>query len=156
VVDDRQICRSRSGPIVAMRDGDKSTSSVLAPTRIGVDLSSTIPERSKPDFFPAGSPPSIPHTYCCGTVNGVHSVAVRGTIIMNTHVTPDFKSRIKIYAGKLVDYSWDASLVITFLFGFMVLAMLMFALAINYKLISPPPLLCHYMVGGLHIEEFCK
>jgi hypothetical protein len=139
-----------------MRDGDKSTSCVLAPTLIGVDLSSTIPERSKLDFSRWAAPASVPHTYCCDTVNGVHSVAVRGTIIMNTHVTPDFKSRIKIYAGKLVDYSWDASLVITFLFGFMVLAMLMFALAINYKLISPPPLLCHYMVGGLHIEEFCK
>ena len=75
---------------------------------------------------------------------------------MLAHVTPDFKSRIKIYAAKLVDYSWDASLVITFLFGAIVLAMLMFALAINYKLISPPPLLCHYMIGGLHIEEFCK
>ena len=75
---------------------------------------------------------------------------------MLAHVTPGFKSRIKIYAAKLVDYSWDASLVITFLFGAIALAMLMYALAINYKLISPPPLLCHYMVGGLHIEEFCK
>ena len=75
---------------------------------------------------------------------------------MNAHVTPGFKSRMKIYAGRLVDYSWDASLVITFLFGFMLLAMLMFALAINYKLISPPLLLCHYMIGELHIEEFCK
>jgi hypothetical protein len=75
---------------------------------------------------------------------------------MIRHETPDFKSRIKIYATKLVDYSWDASLVITFSFGAIVLAMLMFALAINYKLISPPPLLCHYMIGELHIEEFCK
>ena len=72
------------------------------------------------------------------------------------HEIPDFKSRIKIYAAKLVDYSWDASLVITFLSGAIILAMLMFALAINYKLISPPPLLCHYMIGELHIEEFCK
>ena len=72
------------------------------------------------------------------------------------HETLDLKSRIKIYAAKLVDYSWDASLVVTFLFGAIVLAMLMYALAINYKLTSPPPLLCHYMVGGLHIEEFCK
>ena len=76
--------------------------------------------------------------------------------MMIGHETLDFKSRMKIYAGKLVDYSWDASLAITFLFGAIVLATLMFALAINYKLISPPPLLCHYMVGGLHIEEFCK
>ena len=75
---------------------------------------------------------------------------------MIAHGTLDFKSRIKIYAGKLVDYSWDVSLVITFLFGAIVLAMLMFALAINYKLISPPQLLCHYMIGELHIEEFCK
>ena len=75
---------------------------------------------------------------------------------MIAYVTPDFKNRMKICAGKLVDYSWDASLVITFLFGAIVLAMLKFALAINCKLISPPPLLCHYMVGGLHIEEFCK
>ena len=72
------------------------------------------------------------------------------------NATPDLKSRIKIYAGKLVDYSWDASLAITFLFGAIVLAMLMYALAINYKLVSPPPLLCHYMIGELHIEEFCK
>jgi RsiW-degrading membrane proteinase PrsW (M82 family) len=72
------------------------------------------------------------------------------------NATPDFKSRIKIYAAKLVDYSWDASLVITFLFGAIVLVMLVFALAINYKLISPPPLLCHYMIGTVHIEEFCK
>jgi hypothetical protein len=79
-----------------------------------------------------------------------------GAIIMIGHETLDFKSRIKIYAAKLVDYSSDASLVITFLFGTIVLAMLMFALAINYKLISPPPLLCHYMIGELHIEEFCK
>ena len=76
--------------------------------------------------------------------------------MMIGHETLDFKSRMKIYAGKLVDYSWDASLAITFLFGAIVLATLMFALAINYKLIRPPPLLCHYMVGGLHIEEFCK
>jgi hypothetical protein len=75
---------------------------------------------------------------------------------MIAHVSPDFKGRMKIYVEKLVDYSWNASLVITFLFGAIVLAMLMLALAINYKLISPPPLLCHYMVGGLHIEEFCK
>jgi len=72
------------------------------------------------------------------------------------NATPDFKSRIKIYAAKLVDYYWDASLAITFLFGAIVLAMFIFALAINYKLISPPPLLCHYMIGELHIEEFCK
>ena len=76
--------------------------------------------------------------------------------MMIGHETLYFKSRMKIYAGKLVDYSWDASLAITFLFGAIVLATLMFALAINYKLISPPPLLCHYMIGELHIEEFCK
>jgi hypothetical protein len=79
-----------------------------------------------------------------------------GVIIMIGHETLDFKGRIKLYAAKLVDYSWDASLAITFLFGAIVLAMLMYALAINYKLVSPPPLLCHYMIGGLHIEEFCK
>jgi len=75
---------------------------------------------------------------------------------MLAHVTPDFKGRIKIYAANLVDYSWDASLVITFSFGAIVLAMFMYAIAINYKLVSPPPLLCHYMIGELHIEEFCK
>jgi hypothetical protein len=99
---------------------------------------------------------SAPDSHCCGIINGVRWLPARGVIIMIENATPDLKSRIKIYAAKLVDYSWDASLVITFLFGAIVLAMLIFALAINYKLISPPPLLCHYMVGGLHIEEFCK
>jgi hypothetical protein len=79
-----------------------------------------------------------------------------GAIIMIGHETLDFKTRLKIYATKLVDFSWDASLIITFMFGAIVLAMFMFAIAINYKLISPPPLLCHYMIGELHIEEFCK
>ena len=72
------------------------------------------------------------------------------------HETLDFKSRIKIYAAKLVDYSWEASLVITFLFGAIVLAMFIFALAINYKLISPPPLLCHYMIGGCILRNFAS
>jgi hypothetical protein len=91
-----------------------------------------------------------------GAGNGIRWSGTMGAIIMIGHETLDFKSRIKIYAAKLVDYSWDASLAITFLFGAIVLAMLIFALAINYKLISPPPLLCHYMIGELHIEEFCK
>ena len=140
-----------------MRDGDKSTSCVLAPTLIGVDLSSTIPERSKLDF-PRRAAPRFSPAYLLLRHRKRRKLGPckRNNYHEHTHVTPDFKSRIKIYAGKLVAYSWDASLVITFLFGFMVLAMLMFALEINYKLISPPPLLCHYMVGGLHIEEFCK
>jgi hypothetical protein len=99
---------------------------------------------------------SAPDTDKSGVGNGIRWSGAMGVIIMIENATPDLKSRIKIYAVKLVDYSWDAALVITFLFGAIVLAMLIFALAINYKLISPPPLLCHYMVGGLHIEEFCK
>ena len=99
---------------------------------------------------------SAPDIDKSGAGNGIRWSRTMGAIIMIGHETLDFKSRIKIYAAKLVDYSWDASLVITFLFGSMVLAMFIFALAINHKLISPPPLLCHYMIGELHIEEFCK
>ncbi|HEY8096565.1 MAG TPA: hypothetical protein VIE65_10810, partial [Methylobacter sp.] len=128
--------------------GDQCAPDLLSfgPTLIGVGAVATH-HGPRSDFsrwvFSTSS--SAPDTHCCCTINGVRWLPARGVIMMVAHVTPGFKSRIKIYAAKLVDYSWDASLVITFLFGDIVLAMFIFALAINYKLINPPTLLCHYM-----------
>lgn len=75
---------------------------------------------------------------------------------MTARVTPDLKSRLQQYAKKLLEYSWDASLILTLGFGAMLLFMLMYGLAINYNIINPPPLLCHYMVGNKHVEDICK
>jgi hypothetical protein len=75
---------------------------------------------------------------------------------MTAHVIPDLKGRLKMYASKIVEYSWDTSLVLTFGFGAMILFMLMYGLAINYKIISPPPLLCHDMIGDPRMEDICK
>jgi len=75
---------------------------------------------------------------------------------MTAHAIPQLKSRLKVYLKKLVDYSWDTSLVLTFGFGAIMIFMLSYGLAITYKIINTPPLLCHYIIGNKHFEDICK
>jgi hypothetical protein len=75
---------------------------------------------------------------------------------MTARVTPELRSRLQQYAKKLLEYSWDTSLILTLGFGAILLFMLVYGLAINYKLINPPPLFCHSMVGDKHVEGICK
>jgi hypothetical protein len=75
---------------------------------------------------------------------------------MTAHVIPDLKDQLKMYASKIVEYSWDVSIGLTFVFTAMILFMLIYGLAINYKVISPPPLLCHDMIGDPQMKDICK
>jgi hypothetical protein len=69
---------------------------------------------------------------------------------------PDSKKELKTHTGKLVDYSWNASVGLTLLFGVSMLLIFAIGLAINFGIIKLPPQLCHYMIGNQHIEELCK
>ena len=75
---------------------------------------------------------------------------------MTGRVFPKFKDQLKIYGGKLVDYSWNTSVGMTLLFGMFALLILAMSLAINFGIIKLPPQLCHYMIGNQHIEDLCK
>ena len=66
------------------------------------------------------------------------------------------KDHLKKYAVNTIDYLWNASIVITILFGASVLLLFGMGLMISSGLIKPPPQLCHYMVENIHIEDFCK
>ena len=59
-------------------------------------------------------------------------------------------------AGRVADFSWNASVILMMMFGGAVLLLIVTALAINAGAIKLPPQLCHYMVGNMHIEQLCK
>ncbi len=75
---------------------------------------------------------------------------------MSEPIIPPLKGRVKLYVSRIIDYSWYTSLVLTFGFGAFIVLVFAYGLAINYKLISLPPILCHYMIGGQNIKDFCK
>jgi hypothetical protein len=75
---------------------------------------------------------------------------------MSEPVILDLKGRAKMLASKILDYSWNTSLVLTFGFGIFMMFIIIYGLAINYKIISPPPLLCHYMIGDAHMKDLCN
>ena len=75
---------------------------------------------------------------------------------MSEPVILDLKGRVKMLASKILDYSWNASLVLTFGFGAIMILMIMYGLAINYNIIRPPPILCHDMVGDPHMKDICN
>lgn len=75
--------------------------------------------------------------------------------VMIARSLPDHKSPIKIYAKLILDYLWDASLVIAILFGIILLSALTLTLAINYNIITLQQY-CHYISQNLPVEGFCK
>jgi len=75
---------------------------------------------------------------------------------MSEPVIPPPKGIVKIYVSRIIDYSWYASLVLTFGFGAFIVLVFAYGLAINYKLISPPPILCHDMIGDPKVKDMCK
>ena len=80
----------------------------------------------------------------------------RGAISMTLNAIQNLKNQVMICLGRLVDYSWNTSLVLTFSFGVFVLIIASMTLAINTGLISPPQLLCHYVVKNLNMKHFCE
>ena len=75
---------------------------------------------------------------------------------MTLNAIQNLKNQVMICLGRLVDYSWNTSLVLTFSFGVFVLIIASMTLAINTGLISPPQLLCHYVVKNLNMKHFCE
>ena len=75
---------------------------------------------------------------------------------MSEPIIPPLKGRVKMYVSRFIDYSWYTSLVLTFGFGAFIVLVFAYGLAINYKLIGPPPILCHDMIGDPNIKEISE
>jgi hypothetical protein len=75
---------------------------------------------------------------------------------MIAHVITEPKGSLELYVRRVVDFLWNAAMLLTLTFGVLVISAFAFGLAMNLHIISVPQQYCHYMAIDQKIEEFCK
>ena len=75
---------------------------------------------------------------------------------MKASIIPESRCPFKFSIKKIVNYAWIFTVTSTFVLCAALLLLLLIGLAVNFGVIRPPPLYCHYQTGVHYIDDYCK